>query len=237
LSSVSKNISDIYSKFIPPKQQWSPVDTALYKPTTFFTDYKKVQELLFPAIKHSFTHHYKNNTLYNSLCKNNDITPEKIKTKDDINKIPLLPDTFFKDYPDDQNFLKWLSTIYTGTLPTPKLQSPNPSHDEIIEALNRLKVNIMFTSGTSGKFSFIPRDSTSWSRLNYNAIHSVVELMNYDYNDTILLLIEKDNFRKLLAQETGIAYKLLWVFTKTLSARLRKTDEQLKSIFSIAKTF
>ncbi len=55
--------------------------------------------------------------------------------------------------------------------------------------------------------------------------------------DTILLSIGKDNFRKLLAQETGIAYKLLWVFTKTLSARLRKTDEQLKSIFSIAKTF
>lgn len=56
-------------------------------------------------------------------------------------------------------------------------------------------------------------------------------------DDTILLLIKKDNFRKLLAQDTGIAYKLLWVFTKTLSARLRKTDEQLKSIFSIAKTF
>jgi len=56
-------------------------------------------------------------------------------------------------------------------------------------------------------------------------------------DDTLLVLIEKDNFRKLLAQETGIAYKLLWVFTKTLSARLRKTDEQLKSIFSIAKTF
>jgi CRP/FNR family cyclic AMP-dependent transcriptional regulator len=56
-------------------------------------------------------------------------------------------------------------------------------------------------------------------------------------DDTILLMIGKDDFRKLLAQETGIAYKLLWVFTKTLSARLRKTDEQLKSIFSIAKTF
>jgi CRP/FNR family cyclic AMP-dependent transcriptional regulator len=56
-------------------------------------------------------------------------------------------------------------------------------------------------------------------------------------DDTRLLLIEKDDFRKLLAKDTGIAYKLLWVFTKTLSARLRKTDEQLKSIFSIAKTF
>ncbi len=57
------------------------------------------------------------------------------------------------------------------------------------------------------------------------------------HEDTLLLGIEKDNFRRLLAQETGMAYKLLWVFTKTLSARLRKTDEQLKSIFSIAKTF
>jgi CRP/FNR family cyclic AMP-dependent transcriptional regulator len=55
--------------------------------------------------------------------------------------------------------------------------------------------------------------------------------------DTMLLCIGKDDFRKLLEQQTDIAYKLLWVFTKTLSARLRKTDEQLKSIFSIAKTF
>jgi CRP-like cAMP-binding protein len=54
---------------------------------------------------------------------------------------------------------------------------------------------------------------------------------------TIMLQIGKADFRKLLAQETDIAYKLLWVFTKTLSARLRKTDEQLKSIFTIAKTF
>jgi CRP-like cAMP-binding protein len=57
------------------------------------------------------------------------------------------------------------------------------------------------------------------------------------HEDVILLLIEKKQFRRLLAQETGMAYKLLWVFTKTLSARLRKTDEQLKGIFSIAKTF
>lgn len=56
-------------------------------------------------------------------------------------------------------------------------------------------------------------------------------------DDTMLLCIGKDDFRKLLERQTDIAYKLLWIFTKTLSARLRKTDEQLKSIFSIAKTF
>ena len=55
--------------------------------------------------------------------------------------------------------------------------------------------------------------------------------------DTMLLFMGKEDFRKLLERQTDIAYKLLWVFTKTLSARLRKTDEQLKSIFSIAKTF
>jgi CRP/FNR family cyclic AMP-dependent transcriptional regulator len=56
-------------------------------------------------------------------------------------------------------------------------------------------------------------------------------------DDTMLFCIGKDDFRKLLERQTDIAYKLLWIFTKTLSARLRKTDEQLKSIFSIAKTF
>lgn len=56
-------------------------------------------------------------------------------------------------------------------------------------------------------------------------------------DETMLLHIGKKDFRQLLEQQTDIAYKLLWVFTKTLSARLRKTDEQLKSIFSIAKTF
>lgn len=56
-------------------------------------------------------------------------------------------------------------------------------------------------------------------------------------DDTMLLYIGKDDFRKLLERQTDIAYKLLWIFTRTLSARLRKTDEQLKSIFSIAKTF
>ncbi len=55
--------------------------------------------------------------------------------------------------------------------------------------------------------------------------------------DTILISIAKDDFEQLLAKNTELAYKLLWIFTKTLSARLRKTDEQLKTIFSIAKNF
>ena len=55
--------------------------------------------------------------------------------------------------------------------------------------------------------------------------------------DSILISIGKNDFQNLLAKNTDLAYKLLWIFTRTLSARLRKTDEQLKSIFAIAKNF
>ncbi|MEW6686969.1 MAG: cyclic nucleotide-binding domain-containing protein [Candidatus Edwardsbacteria bacterium] len=52
-----------------------------------------------------------------------------------------------------------------------------------------------------------------------------------------LLAIYKRDFKRLLSEDRELAYKLLTVFVKTLSARLRETDERLKSIFAIAKTF
>ena len=63
-------------KFIPPKEQWTPVDTALHAPKTFFIDYKKAQELMFPAIQHTFKHHYENNFLYHRVCEVNGVTPD-----------------------------------------------------------------------------------------------------------------------------------------------------------------
>ncbi|HES59194.1 MAG TPA: hypothetical protein ENO18_02075, partial [Caldithrix sp.] len=106
-------------KLTPPKEHWTPVDTALHTPPTFFLEYSKAQEHLFPAIKHTFKHHYENNFLYHRVCEVNGVTPETITSQQDINKIPLLPDAFFKDYPDDKGFLTWLKTIFTGSLPKP----------------------------------------------------------------------------------------------------------------------
>jgi phenylacetate-coenzyme A ligase PaaK-like adenylate-forming protein len=209
LATDKNQLKNVFSRFIPSQNQWTPVDKALFKPATFFHDFKETQKLMFPAIKHSFHHHYTNNQLYHSLCTSHDITPTDIKKQDDIVNIPLLPDTFFKDYPNDKNYLKWLDTIYTGTLPTPTFSSSTPSHDDVIDTLNKHHVNIMFTSGTSGKFSFIPRDTTSWKRLNYSAMRSVVELMNYDPNDVVLLLIPDPRQTNLtIACLFGIAYEL-----------------------------
>lgn len=52
-----------------------------------------------------------------------------------------------------------------------------------------------------------------------------------------LLAIYKRDFKKLMAENKEMAYKLMSVFIKTLSSRLRETNEKLKNIFAIAKAF
>jgi Acyl-protein synthetase, LuxE len=196
-------------KLIPPKEQWTPVDAALHAPKTFFLDYKKAQEYMLPALRYTFKHHFENNFLYHRVCEVNGVTPETITSTKDVRKIPLLPDAFFKDYPDGKGFLNWLKTIFTGSLPKPMFKTDNPSHDEIIDEFNKKGTSIMFTSGTSGRFSFIPRDTRSWSRVKYSAMKSVIELMDYDPTDQVILLIPDPRQTNLtIASLFGIAYDL-----------------------------
>jgi len=196
-------------KFIPPKAEWTPVDTALHAPKTFFIDYKKAHELVFPAIQHAFKHHYENNFLYHRVCEVNGVTPDVVKSEKDLKKIPLLPDAFFKDYPEGKGFLNWLKTIFTGSLPKPVFKNDTPTHDEVIEEFNKKGTSIMFTSGTSGRFSFIPRDTRSWNRVKYSAMKSVIDLMDYNPDDQVILLIPDPRQTNLtIASLFGIAYDL-----------------------------
>lgn len=55
--------------------------------------------------------------------------------------------------------------------------------------------------------------------------------------DVTLLRMDKEDFNNLVFKNKELAYKLLWVFVKTLSSRLRETNERLKTILSIAKSF
>ena len=196
-------------KFIAPEESWTPVEKALFIPDFFFSNYEKNQDLLFPAIKYSFKHHFDNNALYRRLCEINKITPDVVKSMDDLKKIPLVPDTFFKDYPEGKGFLNWLDNIFTGSTPIPSFKTDVPSHDDVIEEYNRRGISIMFTSGTSGRFSFIPRDTGSWDRLKYSAMKSFIELMDYNLNDTVVLLIPDPRLTNLtIASLFGIAFDL-----------------------------
>jgi hypothetical protein len=207
--SNNRDSTEVLKKLIPPKEEWTPVDTALHSPTTFFLKYKKAQEYLLPAIRHTFKHHFENNFLYHRVCEVNGVTPDMISSNKDLNKIPLLPDAFFKDYPEGNGFLHWLKTIFTGSLPKPIFKTDNPSHDEIIEEFNKKGTSIMFTSGTGGRFSFIPRDARSWNRVKYSAMKSVIELMDYNPDDQVILLIPDPRQTNLtIASLFGIAYDL-----------------------------
>jgi len=196
-------------KFIPPKESWTPIDKALFTEKTYFDNYQKISDLTLNAIKYSYNHHYENNSIYRRLCEVNNVTPDTITSKEDFKKLPLLPDSFFKDYPEGKGFLNWLDNVYTGTTPIPTFRTDIPDHDNVIEEFNKKGVSIMFTSGTSGRFSFIPRDNGSWDRLKYNSIKSVVELMDYDPNDAVILLIPNPRLTNLtIASLFGIAYDL-----------------------------
>jgi len=205
----NNQIQKALNKFIPPKDTFSPVEKALFAPKSFFGDYQKTQELMLPAVKYSFKHHYDNNVLYRRVCDLNGVTPDKIKSKDDFNKIPLLPDTFFKDYPEGKGYLNWIKAISTGSIPKVDFKTDAPSHDDVIREFNKKGINIMFTSGTSGRFSFIPRDVRSWSRVRYSAVKSVIELMDCDPSDSAILLIPDPRQTNLtIASLFGIAYDL-----------------------------
>jgi phenylacetate-coenzyme A ligase PaaK-like adenylate-forming protein len=197
------------SKFVPVKEKWTPIEKALFTQKTYFKNYQKTADLTTDAIKYSFKHHFENNVIYRRLCEAHNVTPENIKTTEDFYNIPLLPDTFFKDYPKAKGFLAWLDNIFTGTTPMLNVKTDTPNHDDVIDEYNKKDIRIMFTSGTSGQFSFIPRDAISWNRLRYNAMRSFVELMDYDADDNIILLIPDPRLTNLtIASLFGIAYDL-----------------------------
>ena len=196
-------------KLKPSTETWDPIDKALYEPIYFFSDYKKNQDLLNQAIRYSFKNHFENNKIYGKLCEFNKLKPDLIKSKDDYIKIPLIPDSFFKDYPEGIDFMRWLENIYTGSFPTPQIKTEDFDYDYVIDHLNKKDISIMFTSGTSGRFSFIPRDKTSWNRLKYNAMKSFFELMDYNPDDIVILLIPDPKLTNLtIASLFGIAYDL-----------------------------
>jgi len=159
-------------KYIPPRNQWSPADEALYGVGNIFDVEKgKAEELRFKAIKYAFDYHYSHNRFYRQYCQQREVKSDDIREQSDFCKIPLIPDTFFKDYPEGMDFARWLGEVFTGEMPNPTLRNNHPSFDEVMDALEEKGVLVLFSSGTSGRFSFIPRDEISWMRLKYTILN------------------------------------------------------------------
>lgn len=169
-----RKLNNLLEKYILPKP-WTPAEEALYKPYNLFEmPIEEANQMKFKAIKYSFKNHYENNAFYHKFCKENDITPDDIKSMDDLIKIPLLPDNFFKDYPAGKDFALWLANIFTGKLPNVIIDKKNPSFDDVIESFNKAGMLIAYSSGTSGKHTIIPRDRRTWLLTQYALAKTVV---------------------------------------------------------------
>jgi phenylacetate-coenzyme A ligase PaaK-like adenylate-forming protein len=149
-------------------------EESVFKPHDLFDmPDKEANEYKFKAIKYAFKLHYEKNSFYRKYCKEKNVTPDDIKSTDDFIKIPLLPDKFFKAYPSGNEFAMWLATIYTGDLPNITIKK-NYGYDEIINKFNEAGLVISYSSGTSGRHTFIPRDLRTFNASEYAIAKSVI---------------------------------------------------------------
>ena len=172
-----KKFDRLESRYIPPKEKWLPPDEALYGVKDIYrVPLEKAKKLRFKAIKYTFKHHYENNKFYRNLCKEKNVSPDDIKSEEDFLKIPLLPDKFFKNYPEGKEFAFWIANIYTGELPSIFIKKKNPKIDDIIREFNRKGLRIAYSSGTSGRHTFIPRDERTFNRAVYGGAKGFVSM-------------------------------------------------------------
>ncbi|MEA2053520.1 MAG: hypothetical protein U9O96_00145 [Candidatus Thermoplasmatota archaeon] len=164
-------------KYILP-EPWTPVHQALYKPDNLFDlPVKEADEMRLKAIRYAFKHHYENNGFYRNFCKESNTSPDDIKSIDDLAKIPLIPDKFFKDYPSGKDFAAWLATLFTGELPNVVVNKNNPSYDDVINSFNAAGLKISYSSGTSGRYTFIPRDERTFYLSEYAIAKTAITMV------------------------------------------------------------
>jgi len=187
-----KKFNNKAEKYIPQKKDWTPSDEAVYGVKDVYkVPVKKAQELKFNAIKYAFKNSYEKNDIYKNFCKEKKFSPDDLKKHDDIEKIPLLPNNFYKNYPDGKEFATWLANMYSINLPKIKISGKNPTYDNIIDSFNNSGMRVCYSSGTSGRHTFIPRDTRTFNIAEYSlakgAISMAYPIWDYDMYGYLLM--------------------------------------------------
>src|SRR5512136_264007 len=191
------NLDNQLKNYMP--QQNTPLYDALVKPKDIFRiPLKEAEKLQFSCIKYAFIHNYNNNKFYHKFCKERAITPDDLKTNQDLTKIPLIPDKFFKDYPSGKDFALWLANIYTGEVPNITIRQKKPTYDDVIKAFYEAGVIVSYSSGTGGRYTFIPRNKQTFLNAEYALAKTVVTmaypLWKHDSYGYLLMPNPKKNF-------------------------------------------
>ena len=131
----------------------------LIRPESYYADEKEIRELRFKAIKAAHKYHYENNQFYRKHCKSKGIGDEI--TEKDLPKL-LIPSEVYKSYPMDfpeenvREFTNWLRGV--SSVEIPEIEGKPRSLDDMLERFDRKGLLLGFSSGTSGRMTFLPRD-------------------------------------------------------------------------------
>ena len=163
-----ENLRKIF--YLPP-ENWQKVDEMVFGLDDYYLyNAEEIKKKRFEAIKEAFMHHYSNNLFYHRYCKDNNVSPDDIKSEEDFSKIPLIPDKVFKDYPSDEprKLYEWLYRISSVDIGAFDFNGKS-LQDFLVWAENKLKGVVTHSSGTTGKFSFMFRDEITRKRMFYSA--------------------------------------------------------------------
>jgi long-chain-fatty-acid---luciferin-component ligase len=187
----SRLINEKLANYIPPRERWTPVDEAVYEPTDLYrVPVDKAQEMQLKSVKYAFTRHYTYNHFYRQYCEMSGITPDDLKTSDDLEKIPLLPDITFKQHPTGKDLAYWITSIFTGDPPHVVIKGANPTFDDVINAFNAAGLVVSYSSGTSGQHTVTPRDMKTFLAAEYALIKLRASMIDQNF-DHLLLLFPK----------------------------------------------
>jgi len=168
-----KNTVDLFYR---PPESWGAVDQLIYGLENYYDyDQEKVRALRVDAIRESFQHHYKNNLFYNRYCKDKNVSPEDIKDETNFCSIPMVPDSFFKEYPTDEpkDVYEWLYRVSSVDIGEYSFDGSS-LQDFLSWAERRLNGIVTHSSGTTGHFSIMFRDRLTYQRMFFAAVKTLL---------------------------------------------------------------
>jgi hypothetical protein len=208
----SKRLNERLAGYIPPRETWTPADEALFKPIDLLrVPVDEAQEMQLKAIKYAFKRHYTYNQFYHEYCKMGGVSPDDLKTSDDFNKIPLIPDSIFKQHPSGKDLAYWITSIFTGDLPKVVIKGANPTFDDVINAFNeQAGMAVTYSSGTSGQHTVIPRDQKTMHAFQYGWMKMWLDIWDPTSIDHALNLIPKPTRSNLFAAKLQEVFEQLF---------------------------
>ncbi len=173
---IWKRANELFGR---PREQWTTVDEMVYGWENYFKNGKeKVERERFKAIKQALVHHHGKSKFYNRLCKEHDFTPDDVKNVGDLEKVPMIPDTFFKEYPTEnpKEVFQWLTKI--STIDIGEYDYRGKSLQGFLRwAEERLEGLVNHSSGTTGHFSLMFRDKITFQRFYFSAVKILFEIV------------------------------------------------------------